>query len=285
MGNLGKFFGVYKIKSHIGSGAFSEVYVGDNINSPNFPRAIKIFDSVNKDTKAEALILNKLHHPNIVRSYVYGSAHGCFYMSMELCNLNLRSLVKKLNEEDSARVVYGVLSALDYSHSLGILHRDIKPENILVSSNNYPKLSDFGLFKDTKRRILTSVVHNPAADISCFLSNVSKQSIVGTYEYMSPEQKEGVADFRSDIFSIGTVLYELFKGHVPDGTYEHLPDNRLDEIVQKSRQREPRYRYQSVKEMKQELFNIFGNSIKAPVCLDYIVIDNDTLFRNSNFSE
>ncbi len=181
--------------------------------------------------------------------------------------------------------------ALDAAHRAGIIHRDIKPENIMLRSDGYVKVLDFGLFKPIESQTTTEASH---------LETISKTKtgvVIGTVRYMSPEQARGLkADNRSDIFSLGVVLYELVAGRVPFdgataqdmlvailekhppalGTYGDFP-NELQWIVTKALYKDPDERYQTVKELLTDLKRIrkqleideelkrSGTAIKKPV--------------------
>lgn len=270
----GIVLGNYKLLKQIGEGTFGEVYLAQNVYSTNI-LAVKLFSAYDQNTLKEAEMLSRLKHDNIVRVYDFGKAGEQYYMSMELCTCSLRDILNKkgsLGADQAIHVTLDVLSGLQYAHdqNICVLHRDIKPENVLFDSKGNAKLCDFGLFKNLKKSAISSAIKNPNVPIERvieqFLHNSvgnsakSSKKIVGTMYYMSPEQREmpGSVDQRSDLFSVGTVLYETLAGHLPDATYESVGRKDIDDIILKSRQRDPARRFQSAAEMKHALEALVG---------------------------
>src|SRR5262245_29908072 len=212
--------GRYKLEQCIGSGGMGEIYrarrmhIGDTV-------AVKVLRAdVVEDDKSrqrfyrEARAAAMLHHPNAVVIHDFGEdADGTAYIVMEL--LVGRSLRQVLMQEGTISAVraYGIIrqasAALDAGHRNGIVHRDIKPDNIILLDSNdaadHIKILDFGIAK---------VLDNKTLDTHSLeqrLTNVG--SVIGTPHYMAPEQCQGEeADSRSDIYSLGVVLYELLTG-------------------------------------------------------------------------
>lgn len=269
----GIVLGNYKLLKQIGEGAFGEVYLAQNVNSTN-NLAVKVFSAYDQNTLKEAEVLSRLKHDNIVRVYDFGKAGEHYYMSMELCTGSLRDMLNMqgpLDVDQAIQVTLDVLSGLQYAHDQNpcVLHRDIKPENILFDSKGNAKLCDFGLCAEIKNDLLTSARKNPNVPFeqaikqvlrsSISLSSINANKIAGTREYMAPEQKQGTTPSKAaDIFSAGTVLYEILAGHLPDATYESVGDSELDDIILKSRQRDPARRFQSAAGMKNALEAIAG---------------------------
>jgi serine/threonine-protein kinase len=159
---------------------------------------------------------------------------------------SLREVMRKgpLPAEEALVIVRGVLSALEHAHGKGIIHRDIKPENVLVASGGIVKVADFGLSRLLDSGAATRLTHT--------------NLLLGTFEYMAPEQREKAreADERADIYATGVVLYEMLAGELPIGHFAALSrmrpkecDSRIDEIVERSLAKSPDDRYQRASEM------------------------------------
>jgi serine/threonine-protein kinase len=151
----------------------------------------------------EAGIGEKLCHPKVMRVFG-GEKRSRIYMVMEWCEGRLlRTILDegRISHDRAIRIAIGILDALDYIHSNGVVHRDLKPENIMVDENDNIKLIDFGIASDSAARRLT-------------YANFT--ATLGTPDYISPEQVKGKrGDGRSDIYSIGVILYEMLTGKLP----------------------------------------------------------------------
>lgn len=205
----------------------------------------------------EARTLAKLNHPNIVSVYEFGNVHGMFFFLMEFVDgPTLRNVVQagELAPQQSLAIIPQLCDALQYAHDNGVIHRDIKPENILLTREGVVKIVDFGL-----SRILGTA--NQTSDLT------GTHQVMGTPRYMAPEQFEGVqhVDHRADIYSLGVVFYELLTGELPLGRFaapskKVLIDVRLDEVVLRTLEKEPRHRYQAASEVKSDLQSIAATS-------------------------
>jgi serine/threonine protein kinase len=204
-----KRLGKYEIIELVGRGGFGEVYrardlllnriVAVKILSPNALRDPAFIARFRQEAQAAA----NLSHPNIVIIHELVEGQGAPYMAMEfLEGASLDKVIKSSGAMPLSRasaIIAQVASALDYAHSRGLVHRDIKPSNIIIGPNDHATLTDFGLVK---------------AALSESLS--ASGQIVGTPEYMAPEQAESKAvDARTDVYSLGIVLFRVLAGKLP----------------------------------------------------------------------
>ena len=203
-------YGRYKVLEELGQGSMGIVY---KAHDPNLDLilAVKVLrpeclqgETLVKRFLAEARVLGRLDHPNIVRVYNVDEDQGTVYIAMEFLEgegLNDLAKRKRLSPGEIADLGAKIAEALGYAHSKGVVHRDVKPGNILVRSDGKPKITDFGIarIEDTAEHLRTQA-----------------GEVLGTPAYMAPEQvlSEPV-DGRSDIFSLGIILYELCAGERP----------------------------------------------------------------------
>jgi eukaryotic-like serine/threonine-protein kinase len=265
------FDGRYQVLRKLGAGGMANVYLAED-QELGRRVAIKILNDrhANDDQfverfRREAKNAAALSHQNIVSIYDRGEAEGTYYIAMEY--LDGRSLKELIVGHGPApiNVAIGyarqILSALRFAHSKGIVHRDIKPHNVLVDSEGRVKVTDFGIARAGASQMTEA------------------GSIVGTAQYLSPEQARGTAvDQRSDLYSLGIVLYELLTGTVPFGGdtpveiamrhLSHIPEppsalrpevpHALDLVVMRALAKNPDDRYQSAEEMDADLERIVG---------------------------
>ena len=255
----------YAIGEMIGTGGMADVYIGEDQRLSR-KVAVKVLRSdLARDPsfvarfRKEALAAAGLNHPGIVAVYDSGEEGANSYIVMELVNGHtLREEIQKstaISVERALEIIEGVLTALSYSHSNGIIHRDIKPGNIMLTDAGDVKVMDFGIARAMD-------------DIGATMT--STWNVVGTAQYLSPEQATGeTADLRSDIYSVGCLLYELvagkppFTGDTPVAiAYQHvsadfpLPssinpslDENIDKIITVALAKNPEDRYQSAEMM------------------------------------
>ena len=219
---VGQTIGHYKISKRIGTGGMGDVYLATDITAGR-KAALKLlptrFTSDAQRLKRfqqEARTVVGLNHPNILTVYEIGEYHSTHYIASELIEgetLRQRLMRGRMELREAVDVAIQVASALAVAHETGIVHRDIKPENIMLRPDGYVKVLDFGIAK-----LAESAFAEAAADRagSMTLAETNLGSISGTVRYMSPEQARGAQiDKRTDIWSLGVVLYEMVAEHAP----------------------------------------------------------------------
>jgi len=198
----------YRIIGLLGTGGMSEVYLAQNLKT-GMKVAVKILDhKLSKDEsyierfKREVEISKTLSHPNIVRIISHGIDKGRYYIVYEYIEgqtLDRHIRSKKLSIKEIEDITLQILNGLSYARSKNIIHRDIKPSNIMVSKNGKVKILDFGIARATTKSTITKT-----------------GMFMGSPHYTSPEQIDGKKiDHRTDIYSLGIVLYEMVEGKVP----------------------------------------------------------------------
>lgn len=263
---LAPHFPQLEVLELIGRGGMGVVYKAKQKSLNRFV-ALKLLSpdtekdgSFSKRFAKEAQALAKMDHPNIVTVYDFGESGGFFYLLMEYVDgVNLRQAMRaeRLTPAQALAIVPPVCEALQYAHEHGIVHRDIKPENLLMNKQGRVKIADFGIAK---------IIAQPAADDDSRFApaGISGETIsAGTPQYMAPEQRLAAAktDHRSDIYSLGVVLYELLTGELP-GAALQAPSKRiqvdvkLDEIVLRALELRPEMRYQTAGEMRTQLAEV-----------------------------
>src|SRR6266852_3251118 len=216
--NIGTKLGPYEIQAPLGAGGMREVYRARDTRLERTV-AIKVVPehlSSNPDAKQrferEARAISSLNHPHICALYDVGTQDGVDFLVMEY--LEGQTLADRLQKgalpvEQVLKVGIEIADALDKAHRQGIVHRDLKPGNTMLTKSG-AKLMDFGLAKPMPAALVTGA---GAGTMTLSKSLTEQGTILGTFQYMAPEQLEGKeADARSDLFSLGAVLYEIVTG-------------------------------------------------------------------------
>ena len=206
-------FSGYRHLALIGRGGMAEVYRAEQTTTQRMV-AIKVLlsnlaedEQFRKRFQRESQTLAALEHPNIVRIYDYGFENDLYFMVMEYLNdVNLSALLKTRGQiplEDLLPILRDVSGALDYAHRAGLVHRDIKPSNVVLDSSQSASravLTDFGIAK-----------------FSHALTNITASAVLGTFDYIAPEQIEAAANVgaSADIYSLGVMTYQLLTGSLP----------------------------------------------------------------------
>ena len=285
----GTKLGPYEVVGPLGTGGMGEVY---RARDKRLERtvAIKILpaqfsaDLVRKQRfEREAKTISALNHPNICTLYDIGSQDGVDYLVMECVEGD--TLAKRLEKgplplEQVLKYGAQIANALDKAHRAGIVHRDLKPGNIMITPTG-SKLLDFGLAKPAAAAVSGMTITSAATQTSPV---TQEGTIVGTFQYMSPEQIEGKdVDGRSDIFSLGAVLYEMLTGKkafegksqlsvasailerepVPIGSVKPMTPPALDHAIRRCVAKDPEERWQAVRDLKRELEWIAGAPAEA----------------------
>ena len=251
----------YQIESLIGRGGMGAVYKGRQASLKRAV-AIKLLPSelsanaeFTSRFEREAQTLASLSHQGIVAIFDFGqTTEGHLYFVMEFVDgTDLAHLMhtQRLEADQALELTLQICEALHYAHSQGVVHRDIKPANVLITRDGRAKLADFGL-----ARPLTATHTQLTAT----------NAVMGTPDYMAPEQWQGKADQRADIYALGVMLYEMLTGTRPQGAFD-LPsiksrvDARLDEVVIKAMRQEPERRYQRISELREAV----DRTVRAPI--------------------
>jgi serine/threonine protein kinase len=270
--------GEYVLDVRIGAGAFGEVWRArhhvwtDQVVAIKIPTAPEYLRALQREGSA----LHGLVHPNVVKAVAFDPFADPAYLVMEYVpGTSLRPLIKAktLSPDDAVLVMRQVLDGLAYAHGRGIVHRDVKPENILVhervKADGYAvgglvKVTDFGLGRATQTAAAQSVA------FSASMNDQAGRELVGTLDYMAPEQRAGEpVDARADLYACGVILYEMLTGERPAGTEVPSDLNRrvpawMDAVFRGSYARLEK-RYASATEFAQALSNGRGDVPPIPI--------------------
>jgi len=270
---LGQRLGFYQILSQLGAGGMGEVYLAEDrrLGRKVALKVLPAFFTRNEERvqrfKQEARAASALNHPNVATIYEIGETDQTIYIAMEY--VEGLTLAAKINERqlEAAQIIEiaaQVADALDAAHTRGTTHRDIKPENIMVSERGPAKVLDFGLAK-----IRAARSDAPTSEMA-MMKKTAPGIVMGTVQYMSPEQALGKeVDHRTDIFSLGVVMYEMATGGLPfsgdtatetmgrithaqpqaiSGLNHDVP-GELERIIRKCLEKDRERRYQTAREL------------------------------------
>jgi eukaryotic-like serine/threonine-protein kinase len=272
---IGKTIGHYKIFKLIGAGGMGEVYLATDLHAGRkavlklLPARFTGDAERLKRFQQEARTVAGLNHPNILTIYEIGADDSVEYIASELIEgetLRQRLSRERIQLNDAVEIAIQVAGALAAAHSAGIVHRDVKPENIMLRPDGYVKVLDFGIAKLAEQEVPVTVPEEQAL----LMVETNLGSVLGTVRYMSPEQARGApVDKRTDIWSLGAVLYEMVAEHAPFAgdtprdvmtgilvaeppplsSYTTQIPGELQPIVNKALRKSPEERYQNANEM------------------------------------
>lgn len=256
----GLTLGRYELRRRIAQGGMAEVYLGYD-RRVRRQVAVKVLygrdEPFVRRFEREALAVGALSHNHILPLYDFGEQSPWYYLVMPYVDgCTLRDYLfrhKQLSLEEAASFLSQIASALQYAHDHGVVHRDVKPSNILLRQDGYAYLVDFGLAKAMQgAEVLTSA-----------------GAMVGTPEYMAPEQSNGLSDYRSDIYSLGIILYQMLTGQlpflaespvavslkhiqsipVPPRAHNSAIPQSIEDVILKAMAKDPEKRYQAARDL------------------------------------
>jgi serine/threonine protein kinase len=277
----GLTLGRYELRHRIAQGGMAEVYLAYD-RRVRRQVAVKVLygrdEPFVRRFEREALAVGALSHNHILPLYDFGEQSPWYYLVMPYVDgCTLRDYLfrhKQLTLEEAASFLSQIASALQYAHDHGVVHRDVKPSNILLRQDGYAYLVDFGLAKAMQSaEVLTSA-----------------GAMVGTPEYMAPEQSNGLSDYRSDIYSLGIILYQMLTGQLPflaespvAVSLKHIQSTpplprtlnssipkSIEAVILKAMAKDPNNRYQAAKDLSAAFWKALQQEMfKAHASLEY----------------
>jgi Tol biopolymer transport system component len=287
----GTKLGPYEIQSPLGAGGMGEVYrardtrLERDVAIKVLPASLSSDSNLKQRLEREAKAVSKLSHPHICTLHDIGHQDGVDFLVMELVEgetLEQRLLKGPLPPEQTLRIATDIASALASAHRLGITHRDLKPSNVMLTKTG-AKLMDFGLAKQSGPAPLAAALTEMTMDQAKL---TSEGTLVGTFQYMAPEQLEGKeADARTDLFALGEMIYEMATGKPafagksrasliaailttepqPMAALQPMTPTALERVVKKCLAKDPDERWQSASDLKSELTWITEGGSQAGV--------------------
>ena len=289
---IGQTIGKVRIEKYLARGGMAEVYLATHLTLER-PVAVKVMHSFIEESpelqtrfQREARVVAALRHPNIVQIYDFDAHDGHPYIVMEfLKGASLSAYLRNLHDKNSilpfvkiGRLLGSLASGLDYAHTQGVIHRDIKPANILLHS----KSGDFSIDRPLTKNIEPIITDFGLVRIAHSTTKTATGLVSGTPAYMSPEQAQGTnVDHRTDIYSLGVVLYEMLAGRVPfegDSTmaviYKHINEPpppienipaQIQSVITKALAKNPDDRYQNARDLAEDFLDAIGMHTESEV--------------------
>jgi len=298
---IGKTIGKVRIDKYLARGGMAEVYLGSHL-SLDRPVAVKVLHSyIEEDPglmarfQREAKVVAALRHPNIVQIFDFDATEGHPYIVMEYLKgptlstylRNLHDRNERIPHHQVARLLKALTAALDYAHGQGVIHRDIKPGNVML----HGKADEIALDQPITNDVEAVLTDFGLVRIEHAASQTASGMISGTPSYMSPEQARGdKTDARTDIYSLGVVLYEMLAGRVPfeaDTTMSVLYmqineppppiegiSPEVQAVMNRALAKNPNDRYQTCREMALDFFLALGMNAEAETIIQTLPADS-----------
>jgi predicted Ser/Thr protein kinase len=268
---VGMRLGTWRLERLVGRGGMGRVYEAFGADGGRRVALKVLSEALAKDSqfvrrfRREAKVLAGLSHPHVVELLDQGETDGRLWFAMEFVRgENLRRRIERgpLPLAEAARIAAEIASALDYAHGRGVIHRDLKPENVLLGEDGRVRLVDFGLLRLARDSAPEATTRLTRTDV-----------ILGTYEYMAPEQRRGSAevDARADVFALGVILYECLTGRLPLGRFPPASElaagipKAVDGVVNRALAPEPKDRFAGAQALADALRGALAGAPPLPV--------------------